>query len=470
MAELKAGAVVIGSGPGGYVCAIRLGQLGVDTICIEGGELGGVCLNVGCIPSKALITASKTYAKADKAAKMGITFGKAKVDMATMQAWKGGIVKKLTGGVGSLLKGNGVRTVRGWAKITGRNTVAVTGADGAITTIQTDNIVIATGSTPVQIPGFETDQENILDSTGGLDLDKLPKHLVVIGGGYIGLELGGVYGRLGSKVTVVEMMPQLLFGFDKDIVRLVDRKLKGHGTEVLLEHKALGWKKGKKGKLICQVEAKDGTKKDLECDKILVTVGRKPSSGNLGLEALGVAMERGFITVDNQLKTNVPGIYAIGDVVGNPMLAHKASAEGEVVAEVIAGKPAAFDQVVPAVVFTDPEIATVGLSQKEAQEAGHTVHVGKYPFAGLGRAMTTGETDGFVRVVVDAETEAILGAQIVGPAASDLIAEAGLAVEMGALASDVGLTIHSHPTLAEAFMEATKAAMGEAIHLINPRR
>ncbi len=466
MADIKTGAVVIGAGPGGYVCAIRLAQLGIDTVCVEKEYMGGVCLNVGCIPSKALITASKTVAKTQSAKAMGITIKGVSVDMKAMQKWKGGIVKKLTGGVGQLLKGNGVKNVMGTATLTSRNTVQVTGSDGAITNISANAIVIATGSRPLQIPGFEFDNKHILDSTGGLALDALPKHLVVIGGGYIGLELGGTYARLGSKVTVVEMMPQLLPGFDMDIVRPVQRKLKKADADILLEHKALGWsKKGKR--LVCSVEDSSGAKKDIACDKILVTVGRRPNSENLGLAALGVKVERGFITVDDQLKTNVPGVYAIGDVAGNPMLAHKAMMEGEVVAEVIAGKNVAFDCVVPAIVFTSPEVAVVGMTAKEAKDQGIEVLTGKYPFAGLGRAMTTGETDGFVRVIVAKEGHAILGAQIVGPQASDLIAEAGFAVEMGAVADDIGLTIHSHPTLSEAFMEATKAAVGEAVHLIN---
>lgn len=469
MADLRATAVVIGAGPGGYVAAIRLGQLGVDTICVEGEHMGGVCLNVGCIPSKALITASKTAAGAEKARKMGIVLGKPKVDMEAMQGWKAGIVKKLTGGVASLLKGNKVRIVRGWATMTGPGTVEVRSEDGRLSRIGADHVVLATGSRPVEIPGFEFDGESVLDSTGGLALDALPKRLVVIGGGYIGLELGGAFGRLGSRIVVVEMMDQLLPGFDKDIVRLVERKLMSHGAEILLKHRAVGWKakKGKKKGLVCTVESPDGEKKDLDCDKILVTVGRRPNSENLGLEGLGVALERGFVQVDQELRTNLPGLYAIGDLVGGPMLAHKAMMEGEVVAEVIAGRPAGFDQVVPAIVFTDPEVATVGLSEKEARAQGYETRVGKYPFGGLGRAMTTGETDGFVRVITDAANEAILGAQIVGPNASDLIAEATLAIEMGALAHDVGLTIHAHPTLAEAFMEATRAAVGEAIHLVN---
>jgi dihydrolipoamide dehydrogenase len=459
-------AVVIGAGPGGYVCAIRLGQLGKKTAVIDAGELGGVCLNVGCIPSKAIITASKRYAELDRLATMGVSVKGADVDMGAMQRWKAGVVKKLTGGVAMLLKGNGVDVIKGRARLTGPKTLVVDGPEPM--TIEASAIVIATGSTPIAIPGFAFDGQTVLDSTGALALETLPKHLVVIGGGYIGLELGGAFGRLGSRVTVVEAMTQLLPGFEADIVRLVERKLKAHGAKILLEHKAKSWKKTDTG-AVCTVLDKAGAPVEIECDAILVTVGRRPTSSGLGLDAAGVAVDaRGFITVDEKRRTNVPGIYAIGDVVGNPMLAHKASAEGEVVAEVIAGHDVVFDpRAIPAIVFTDPEIGAVGLSESEAIAKGHAVKTGKYPFAGLGRAMTTGETDGFVRVIIDEKTTEILGVQIVGPEASDLIAEAGLAIEMGAVALDVGLTIHGHPTLAEAFMEAAKAAIGQSVHQLN---
>ncbi len=463
-------AIVIGSGPGGYVCAIRLAQLGVKTVVVELGELGGVCLNVGCIPSKALITASKHYqATGKKLAEMGILVDGARVEMGTMQAWKAGVVKKLTSGVGTLLKGNGVTVVRGKARFVAADTLEVTDPSGATQRLQAPAIVVATGSRPTPIPAFPVDQEHVLDSTGALALSEVPKRLVVIGGGYIGLELGGVFARLGAQVTVLELMPQLLPGFDLDLVRPVEKGLKKAGAEVLTETRAVSWRKADDGNgLSVTVQVKDVTR-ELRCDKILVTVGRRPNSDGLGLESLGVDIDRGgFIKVDSRLETSVPGVYAIGDVAGNPMLAHKASKEGEVVAEVIAGKPSVWDvRGIPAVVFTDPEIATVGLTEAEAKAKGHTVRVGKVPFAGLGRAMTTGETEGFARVVADAKTHALLGVQIVGPEASDLIAEAGLALEMGAYADDVGLTIHAHPTLAEAVMEAAKAATGEAIHLMN---
>ncbi|HIA00318.1 MAG TPA: dihydrolipoyl dehydrogenase, partial [Myxococcales bacterium] len=443
-------------------------QLGIPTTIVEAGELGGVCLNVGCIPSKALITASKSYAKTQKMATMGITVSGASVDMGKMQTWKGGIVKRLTTGVGQLLKANGVKIVKGRASIEKAGWVSVTADDGSQSKLECSAIIVATGSRPIQVPGFEFDNQNILDSTGALALDELPKHMVVIGGGYIGLELGGTYSRMGTKVTVVEMMDQLLPGFDKDLVQPVERALKKDKTKIMLKTKALGWKKSG-DELLCEVEDSKGRKQEIPCDKILVTVGRRPNSENLGLDSAGVQTDsRGFIQINTRLETNVPGIYAIGDVAGGLMLAHKASKEGEVVAEVVAGKATEIDvKCIPAIVFTDPEVASVGLTAKEARAAGHEVTIGKYPFAALGRSMTTNQTDGFARVVVAKDTKEILGAQIVGAGASDLISEAGLAIEMGAFADDISLTVHAHPTLPEALMEAAAAAIGESIHLIN---
>ncbi len=469
--HLNTHAVVIGAGPGGYVAAIRLAQHGIDTICVDEKFLGGVCLNVGCIPSKALITASKRYEQALKHnAEMGVNATGVSVDMGQMQRWKNTVVNKLTTGVGGLFKGNGVKNVTGRARITSPSQVHVSGPDGE-TVIDAKAIIVATGSRPIQIPGFEVDQVNVLDSTGALDLDHIPKRLVVIGGGYIGLELGSAYGRLGSKVTVVELADQLLPGFPKDLVRPVQRRMSSHGSEFLLGHKALGWSADTDGSLRVTVQDASGSPATVVADKILLTVGRRPNSEGLGLEELGVTMDRGFVPVDNQMRTNIPGIFAIGDLVGNPMLAHKASAEAGVVADVIAGKNTVFDaRCIPAVVFTDPEVATVGLSEAQAKSEGFSVKTGKYPFAGLGRALTTGETDGFVRVIADGDSTEILGVEIVGPEASDLIAEAGLGIEMGALVDDIGLTIHAHPTLAEAVMEAAEAALGHCVHMVNRRR
>ena len=472
MPEQKFDAVVIGAGPGGYPAAIRLGQLKVKTAVIEREYMGGVCLNVGCIPSKAVIHAAKTFEKLSHADQLGITVpGAPKLDMAKLQAWKGGVVNKLTGGVRTLLKGNGVEIIEGTAKLEKSgpdgHRITVTGKAGT-QTIVAKNVVLATGSRPLEIPGFKIDQKRVIDSTGALALDHVPKHMIVIGGGYIGLELGMVYAKFGSKVTVVEATPRLLGTMDKDCVAVVERKLKKMGVEVMLSTKAKSWE-DKGDRAVLTVELEGGKSATIDCDKILLSIGRRPNSENLGLEALGVKVERGFVTVDDHLRTNVAGIYAIGDVVGGMMLAHKATKEGEVVAEVIAGHKAAFDvRTIPAVVFTDPEIASTGLTEDEAKAKGHAqLKVGKFPFAALGRALSVNDTEGFVKVIADAKTGELLGVHVVGNGASDLISEAALAIEMGAVAEDLRLTIHPHPTLSEAMMEAAAVALGEAIHVIN---
>jgi dihydrolipoamide dehydrogenase len=458
-------AVVIGAGPGGYPCAIRLGQLGIKTLIIEKENWGGVCLNVGCIPSKALITAGKRLEEIKHAGDMGIVFeGSARADMAKIQEWKSGIVSKLTGGVATLLKGNGVELAKGTATITGPNEITLESSEG-VRKITADYIVVATGSTPIEIPGFSFQDEPIISSTEALALTEVPKHLVVIGGGYIGLELASAYRNLGAEVTVVEMMDSVLFGFDPDCVKIIARRLKKLGVNTILKARAKGWEATADGVRV-SVETEAGIQ-TIDADKVLVAVGRRPNSKGLGLEGLGVAIEKGFIKVDSQLRTNIPSIFAIGDVAGQPMLAHKASHEGEVVAEVIAGHNVHYDaKTVPAVVFTDPEIATAGLDEAQARARGE-IKVGKVPYAAVGRALTANETEGFFKVIIDAKSHLILGVTIIGYHASDLISEAALAIEMSAEALDVGLTIHPHPTLGEGVMEAAKAALGEAIHILN---
>ena len=458
-------AIVIGAGPAGYPCAIRLGQLGIKTLIVEKRNWGGVCLNVGCIPSKALITAAKRFEEIQHANSMGITVtGDVSVDMEKLQAWKSTIVGKLTGGVSSLLKGNGVDQTIGTATVTGPNSVSIDAADGK-QTFTADNIVIATGSSPIEIPGFSYADGPVLDSTKALALTQIPEKLVVIGGGYIGLELGSMLAKLGTAVTVVEMMDQVLPGFDKDVIRIIARKLKKSGVTVLKKAKALGWEQADAG-IVVEIETPKGTEQ-LAADHVLVTVGRRPNSSGLGLHDVGVEFDGQFIKVDDQQRTSVPSIFAVGDVVGQPMLAHKGSHEGEVAAGVIAGHNVRFDaKTIPAVVFTDPEIATAGLDEASAKARGEIL-VGKVPFAAIGRALTTGETDGFIKVIVDKASKLVLGVTIVGPHASDLISEAALAVEMCAEALDIGLTIHPHPTLGEGVMEAAKAALGEAIHVMN---
>jgi dihydrolipoamide dehydrogenase len=464
METIRTEAVVIGSGPGGYVAAIRLGQLGKKTVIVERDQIGGVCLNVGCIPSKALITASKHYANARHNETMGIFASDVKLDVARLQAWKGEVVGKLTGGVRQLLKGAGVQTLMGTASFVAPKRLEVKSAESTVA-VEAEHIVIATGSRPIDIPNFTVDQKRILDSTGALALPEIPPRVLVIGGGYIGLELGMMLAKLGTKVTVVEFMNQLLPGNDPELVNVVARKMKKLGMEVFLESKALGWEE-KAGAAHVRVQTKEG-ERTFEAERVLVTVGRKPSADGLGLEKIGVRTERGFITVDKKQRTSVPGIYAIGDVAGQPMLAHKAMKEADVVAEVIAGHNAEMDAVaVPAVIFTDPEIATVGLQQHDAEKQGRKIKIGKFAFGALGRALAMAETDGFVKVIADAGTDEVLGFGIVGPEASDLINECALALEMGAFLPDIGLTIHPHPTLGEGIMEAAKAALGESAHLV----
>ena len=473
MPEQRFDAVVIGAGPGGYPAAIRLGQLKVKTAIIEREYMGGVCLNVGCIPSKVVIHAAKMYEKMSHADDLGISLpGKPSMDMKKLQAWKGGVVTKLTGGVRTLLKGNGVEIVEGTAKLEKSgpdgHRITVTGKAGTQTII-TKNIVLATGSRPFEIPGFKIDQKRVIDSTGALALDHVPQRMIVIGGGYIGLELGMVYAKLGSKVTVVEALPRVLASMDKDCVAVVERKLKKMGVEVLANTKAKSWE-DKGDRAVLTVELAGGKTATIDADKILLSIGRKPNSENLGLEAAGVTVDkRGFVVADDHLRTNVAGIYAIGDVIGGMMLAHKATKEGEVVAEIIAGHKAAFDvRTIPAVVFTDPEIASTGLTEDEAKQKGHTeLKVGKFPFAALGRALSVNDTEGFAKVVADAKTGELLGLHIVANGAGDLISEGALAIEMGAVVDDLRLTIHPHPTLSESIMEAAAAALGEAVHVIN---
>jgi dihydrolipoamide dehydrogenase len=474
MPEQRFDAVVIGAGPGGYPAAIRLGQLKVKTAIIEREYWGGVCLNVGCIPSKAVIHAAKMFEKMGHADDLGIVINeKPTMDMKKLQSWKGGVVQKLTSGVRTLLKGNGVTIIDGSAKLEKSgpdgHRITVKGKAGDETIIA-KNIILATGSRPIEIPGFKIDNAGrVIDSTGALALDQVPQRMVVIGGGYIGLELGMVYAKFGTKVTVVEAMPRLLGTMDKDCVGVVERKLKKMGVEVMLNTKAKSWE-DKGDRAVLTVELADGKTATVDTDKILMSIGRRPNSENLGLDAAGVTLDkRGFVVADDHLRTNVGGIYAIGDLIGGMMLAHKATKEGEVVAEIIAGHKAAFDvRTIPAVVFTDPEIAVTGLTEDEAKAKGHTnLKIGKFPFAALGRALSVNDSEGFVKTIADGKTGEVLGVHIVGNGAADLIAEPTLAIEMGAVVDDLRLTIHAHPTLAEGLMESAAAALGEAIHIIN---
>ena len=467
MAGKKTDAVVIGAGPGGYVAAIRLAQLGKKVTIVEKENLGGVCLNVGCIPSKALISAADFYDKLkNQSSTMGFEInGDVNVNMKTLVSWKNSVVEKLTGGIGFLLENRKVEKVTGEASFVSSKEIEVKSKNGT-ERIKADSFIIATGSRPIQIPGFEFDGKTIVDSTGALDLETVPEDLVVIGGGFIGVEIGTVFQKLGSKLTVVEMLDGILTGSDRDCVKVVERKLKKRKASILTKTKAKGVKKKGK-KLSVTVETPKGDK-DIPADVVLVTVGRRPNTESLNLKAAGVQLdERGFIKVNKKLETSAKGIYSIGDVAGGYQLAHKASKEGIVVAEVIAGKKSELDyQCMPWAVFSDPEIGQVGMTEEEAKKAGFTPKTGKFQFSANGRALSIGHAEGFVKVVGDEKTGLLLGVHIVGPEASDLIASAALGIEMGATVEDVALTVHTHPTLSECVMEAAEDFLGHAIHAV----
>lgn len=466
MDVMKVNTVVVGAGPGGYVAAIRLAQLGVDTLLIEKQYYGGVCLNVGCIPSKALIHVARTFESSQHMSTLGIEVGKAKLDFSKTQAWKDQVVSQLTSGIKILVTKNGAKVMEAEAQFLDAKRLVAKAADGTETQVHFENCVLATGSSPIHIPAFPVGPR-ILDSTCALNLSQVPKRLAIIGGGYIGLELGSVYRKLGSEVTVIEMMDTVLPGFDADVVKAMQRKLRKDKVKVFTAAKAKSYSESAKGlEVVVEVGGKDEV---VPCDYLVVSVGRRPNSKGFGLEKTGVAVdERGFVSVDGQMRTNIPHLFAIGDLAGQPMLAHHASYQGEIAAEVIAGHHA-LDQAktCAAVVFTDPEIATVGMSEAEARAKGIDVMVGQFPFAALGKAKAQNDTEGFVKIVADRSTEEVLGMIIVGHNAGDLIGEALLGIEMGAFLDDFSLSIHPHPTLTEAIMEAAKKAKSQAIHVLN---
>lgn len=461
--------VVIGSGPGGYVSAIRAAQLGLKTAIIEREALGGVCLNVGCIPSKAMITATHHLHRAQHDFKtMGLIIkNEIQVDMKQLVSWKQSVCDKMSGGVSQLLKGNKVEIIKGTADFKSPTEIVVKSSNGN-QSLTAKNFIVATGSRPIEIPGFAFDEKNILSSTGALDLDQIPKKVVTIGGGYIGLEISSYLKKLGTEVVVVEAQSTLLAGVvDPECAHVVTKKAQKSEIEILFNAKAKSQKKVKDGfEVTVEIE---GKAKVITCDKILVTVGRKPNTDQMNFKAAGVDLtDRGFIKIDAQCRTSAKHIFAIGDIAGQPMLAHKASHEGVLVAEVISGQNRVYDaKTVPAVVFTDPEIASAGVTEVEAKAKGYNdLLVAKFPFAANGRAVSMIETDGFVKMIADKKTHVLLGVHIVGPEASNLISEAALAIEMGARLEDLALTIHPHPTLGETMMEAAEATLGHAIHII----
>lgn len=459
---LKTEAVVVGSGSGGYVAAIRLGQLGKETVLVEEGKLGGVCVNIGCIPSKALIRVAKLKKRLEAATQIGVEVSGLRIDLPKVQVWKQGVVDKLTSGIEYLCKGNNVKILKGRGVFTGSHELEVRTESGT-ENIEAQNTIIATGSRPFELPSFKFDGTHIISSTEALALQEVPKNFVVIGGGVTGLEMGTMYAQLGSKVTVIEMLEQLLPGTDIALVRIVERGLRKLGVDYHVKSKANEYRNGK-----VYATLEDGKEGAFDADKVLVTVGRRPNSDQIGLDKVGVETDsHGFIKVDKKLRTNVPGIYAIGDVIGPPMLAHKASKEGIVAAEVIAGMNSEADfRAIPGVIFTDPEIATVGLTEAQAKEQGFDPIVGRFPFTALGRALLAGETEGFTKIVADKASDLVLGVHIVGAEASDMISEGALAIEMGATLEDIGFTIHPHPTLPESIMEAAEAAKGKPIHIL----
>ena len=465
MKDISCKLLVIGAGPGGYVCAIRAGHLGVDTVIVEKGRPGGTCLNVGCIPSKALIHAADEFHKVAAMAAgkdvLGISLASPAIDLARTMAWKDRIVGRLNTGVAGLLKKARVKSVQGHARFRDGKTVVVETETGE-QVIRAEAIVISTGSAPVELPGLPFGGD-VISSTGALSLERVPASLAVVGGGYIGLEFGTAFAKLGSMVTVVESMPRILPLYDAELTRPVARRLESLGVAVMTGARAKGMAKGG-GALL--VEAGDGGEIRIAAEKVLVTVGRRPVTTGWGLEEIDLDMDGRFIRIDDQCRTSMRGIFAIGDVTGEPMLAHRAMAQGEMVAEIVAGNRRSWDRrAVPAVCFTDPEIVSVGLSPEEARKAGGDVKVGQFPLSASGRAMTLQAEDGFVRIVARADNHVVLGVQAVGAGVAELAAAFALSIEMGARLEDVAGTMAAHPTLGEAFQEASLKALGHALHI-----
>ncbi len=471
MAEQPTQVAVIGAGPGGYAAAFRAADLGLRTTLIdEAPNPGGVCLYRGCIPSKALLHVAKVMRDARDAAEWGVKFGEPAIDLEALRAWKDRVVQKMTGGLGSLTRARKITYVQGRATFADPHTLRIARDGGVDEALPFDQAILATGSRPAAVPGLPADSPRVMDSTRALEIPDVPPTLLVIGGGYIGLEMATVYAALGSHVTVVEMTRSLLPGADRDLVKTLSKEVAPHLHAILLETKVANMREAADGMHVT-FEGAAAPDAEQTFDRVLVAVGRAPNSAGLGLEHTAVALdERGFVHVDAQRRTAEPSIFAIGDVAGDPMLAHKATHEGLTAAETIAGHQVAFaPQAIPAVVFTDPEVAWCGLMETDAKAAGRKVKVARFPWSASGRATTLGRENGLTKLVLDPESEAVLGVGIVGPGAGDLIAEGVLAVEMGATAKDIALTIHPHPTLSETIMESADVFFGQSIHLFRPR-
>jgi dihydrolipoamide dehydrogenase len=463
--------LVLGAGPGGYTAAFRAADLGKSVVLVDNGErLGGVCLNVGCIPSKALLHAAKVIAETKEMAAYGLSFAEPQIDIDKLRDWKDSVVKRLTGGLGMLAKQRKVEVVRGTGTFTSMNQMQVTADDGSVTTVSFEQAIIAAGSEPAMLPFIPNDDPRVIDSTGALALADIPERLLVLGGGIIGLEMATVYSELGAQITVVELMDQLIPGADKDIVTPLTKRITKQYQNIYLKTKVTAVEAGDDG-LRVRFEGAGAPETDT-FDKVLVAVGRRPNGKAIGAENAGVLIdERGYILVDKQQRTNVPHIFAIGDIVGQPMLAHKGTHEGKVAAEVAAGLPSFFDaKVIPSVAYTDPEVAWVGVTENEAKAAGVKYGKGVFPWVASGRSLTLGRDEGITKVLFDESTDRIIGCGIVGPSAGDLIAEAALAIEMGSDAADIGLTIHPHPTLSESIGMAAEAFEGTITDLYLPKK
>jgi dihydrolipoamide dehydrogenase len=472
MSVIETEVVVIGAGPGGYPAAFGCADHGKQVVLVDQDpQPGGVCLNRGCIPSKALLHLSKLIEEAKEASHAGVSFGPPQIDLAKVRDFKNGVINRLVGGIGQLAQARAVKFVQARARFQGPRTLALSHPDGSTSQLKFQTAILATGSSPAVPPAFRIGDPRVMDSTGALELADIPGRLLIVGGGYIGLEMGSVYAALGSKVVVVEMLSGLLPGADRDLVRPLQRRLEGVFESIRLETKVAGLEARPDG-IHASLTGPDGATVTERFDRVLISIGRRPNSADLGLETTRVQVDaKGFVVVDNKRQTAEPGIYAIGDVAGEPMLAHKATREAKVVAEVLGGEPAAYDSVaIPAVVFTDPEIAWCGLTETQAKAENRDVKIGRFPWAASGRAQSLGRPEGLTKIICDAKTDRVLGVGLVGAGAGELISEAVIAVETAAVARELADSIHPHPTLSETLMEAAESIIGQATHMYRPKR